>query len=90
LKPHPDANQSKNCPPADHALLLEHYKTPPYSLQGESHGLQGISPLWPLLPGKAIKATLFYFTENSVSMFLFGIGEQRPSFYKTPLHTILT
>ena len=31
-------------------------------------------------PGKAIKPTLFYFTQNSVSTFLFSMGEQRPSF----------
>ena len=46
----------------------------PYALQGGSQGLQGISPLWPPLPGKAIKATLFYCTLNSVSMFPFSPG----------------
>ena len=30
-----------------------------------------------ILPGKAIKAILFYFTKNSVSAFLFGNSEQR-------------
>ena len=35
---------------------------------------------WPPLPGKAIKATLFYFTQNSVSVFLFSTDEQRLSF----------
>ena len=64
------ANESKICPQAYHALLLEHYKTPYYPLQGGPLGLQGMSPLGPPLPGKAIKATLFYFTQNSVSAFL--------------------
>ena len=73
------ANQSKICPQADHTLLLEHYKTPYYPLQGGPLGLQGMSPLGPPLPGKAIKATLFYFTQNSISLFLFATGEQRPS-----------
>ena len=59
---------------------LEHYKTPHYPFQGASHCLQGMNSLWPSLPGKAIKATLFYFTQNSVSMFLFGTVEQRLSF----------
>jgi len=58
LKLHLDANQSERCPQADHALLLECYKTPHSPLQGGSHGLQGISPLWPPLPAKAMKATL--------------------------------
>ena len=42
-------------------LLLEHYKTPCYPLQGGSHDLEGIGPLWRrrwhptpvLLPGKS-------------------------------------
>ena len=55
---------------------LEHYKTPHYPFQGGSHCLQGMSPLWPSLPGKVIKATLFCF----ISMFLFSTVEQRPSF----------
>ena len=80
LKLHPDANQSKNCPRTGHTLPLEHYKTPHCTLQGGSHGLQGISPLWPPLPGKAIKATVCYFTRNSVSAFLFGTSELRLSF----------
>ena len=71
-------NQSEVCPLADHALLPEHYKTPHNPLQGGTHSSEGISPLWPPLPGKAIK--LFYFTQNSVSTFLFGTGEQKPSF----------
>ena len=45
-----------------------------------SHGLEGIGPLWPPLPGKAIKATLFYFVQNSVSAFLFSISDQGLSF----------
>lgn len=52
--------------------------------------LRGTSLLFSPFAQQRNKALLFYFTENSVSMFLFGIGEQRPSFYKTPLHTILT
>ena len=72
-----NASQSKNCLGADHALLLEHYKTPHYPFQGGSHRLPGL--LWPLLPAKVIKAILFHFTQNSVSMFLFGTNEQRPS-----------
>ena len=57
---------------SDHALLLEHYKPPHYPLQGGSHSLEGISLLWPPLPGKPLKATLFYVTPNAVSLFLFG------------------
>ena len=37
--------------------------------------LEGISPLRPPLPGKAIKATLFYFAQNSISPFLLGTDE---------------
>ena len=33
-------------------------------LQGGSHSLECISPLWPPLPGSTIKVTLFYFTPN--------------------------
>ena len=57
----PDANQSKNCPGANHTLLLEYYKTPYYPLQSGSHSFEAIIPLWPPSPDKAIKATLFYF-----------------------------
>ena len=32
----------------------------------------------PLLPSKSKKAILFYFTQNSVSKILFGVGVQRP------------
>ena len=74
------ANQSEERPRADHTLLLEHYKTPHYPLQGGTHSLEDVSPLWPPLSGKAIKATLFYLTPNSVSSllfaFLFGTGEE--------------
>ena len=52
-------NQSEECPQADHALLLEYYKTPHYPLPGGTHSLEGISQ------GK--KAVSFYFTQNSVS-----------------------
>ena len=60
-------NQSENRPRANHTLLLEHYKTPPHypPHQGESHSLKAISPLWPPLPGKAIKASLVL-TQNFV------------------------
>ena len=37
--------------------------------------LEGINPLQPPLPGKAIKATLFYFAQNSISAFQWGTGE---------------
>ena len=36
------------------------------------HGLRGVGPLWPPLSGQAVKATLFHFTQNSVSTFLLG------------------
>ena len=41
------------------------------------HSLEGLSTLWPLLPGKAMKATLFFAAPKT--MFLFGISEQRLS-----------
>ena len=48
FKFHLDINQSEDCPLADHTMLLEHHKTPHYPPpQGGSHGLEGISPLWP-------------------------------------------
>ena len=50
FKLHHDTNQSENCPRAVHIMLLEHQKP----LQGGSHSLEGISPLWTPLPGKAI------------------------------------
>ena len=67
-----------------HPLKTIKFLTSP--LQGESHSLEGVSPVWPLLPGKAIKATLFYFTQNSVSKFLllFGTDEQWLSFHESP------
>ena len=36
------------------------------------------------VPDKPIGATLFYVTQLAVSMFLFGISEQRLSFSHTP------
>ena len=51
-------NQSEECPQADHPLLLEHYKTPHYPLQGGTYSLEGISLLWPPLPGRAVKLFL--------------------------------
>ena len=53
-------NQSKNWPCADYALLLEHSISPHHLPQGGLHGPQCISPLWPPLPGKTIKAKPFY------------------------------
>ena len=47
-------------------LFLSILSLPLYSLQGGSPSLQGFSPLWPPLPGKAIKTSLYYFTQNSV------------------------
>ena len=52
------ANQSEKYARAGHALLLEHHKTPHYPLQSGTHRLEGISPLWPPLLGKAIKLFL--------------------------------
>ena len=49
-------------------------------LQDGSHILEGISPVWRPLPGKAIKASLFYLTQNCVSTFLFITSAQRWSF----------
>ena len=53
-------NQSEKCPAADHALLLEHDQAPYYPLLGGTHSFEGTNPLWPPLPGKAIK--LFFST----------------------------
>lgn len=59
-----------------------HYETH-YPLQGGSNSFEGISPLWPSFPGKATKATVFYFTPNSVSALLFSTSEQRMNFSNT-------
>ena len=59
--PTPDdltTSQSEECPQADHALLLEHRETSHDALQGGTHSLEGVSPLWPSLPGKAMKLCL--------------------------------
>ena len=76
-------NQSEECPWADHAPLLEHYKTPHYPLQGGTHSLEGRSQLCPPFPGKARK--LFFSTSSKtlVSTLLRGSSEQRPSFGNT-------
>ena len=58
LKLYLNASQSQNCPGAGHALLRKHCESAPCPLQGGSHNVEGISPLWPPLSGKAIKATL--------------------------------
>ena len=43
----------KKCPETDHALI--YYKTSPYVSKVGTDGFEGISPLCPPLPGKAIK-----------------------------------
>ena len=68
-------NQSKKCPRADYALLLEHYKTPYYPLRGGTHSSEGNCPLWPPLPGKAIKL-LFFISPKTLSL----------SFYPAPVN----
>ena len=55
-------NQSEECPRTDHTLPLEHCNTLHYSLQEGTHRFEGISPLWPPLPGNAIK--LFFSTSS--------------------------
>ena len=57
---------NQNRPQADCALLrlLSH--------PGGTHRLEGIALLCPPLPGKAVKAALFYITQTSVSAFLFS------------------
>ena len=48
MTPTPDdltSSQSEECPRADHALFLEHCKTPHYPLQGGTHSLEGTRPL---------------------------------------------
>ena len=42
--------------------LDNYYKTSHYLLQVGTHGFEGVSLLWPSLPGKN-KALLFYFTQ---------------------------
>ena len=44
------------------------------------HSLEDISLLWPPLPDKSIKTTLFYFTQIFVSTFLFNTGEHSSGF----------
>ena len=55
LTPHYLTSNQSEHPCADHALFLACYKIPHYPPQGRSHSLEGISPLWPPLPGKVIK-----------------------------------
>ena len=78
---YPTTNQSEECPWADHTCSLN---TTLLTITSWLGHMEGISLLWPPLPDKPIKATLFYFTQNAVSMFLFGTGEQRLSFSHTP------
>ena len=60
-------------------VCLFYYKTPPqFSKRGQS--LQGSNMLWPPLPGKAIKAIHFFFSQNYVSAFLLSTGGERLSF----------
>ena len=51
-------NQSGECAPADVALLVKHFKTGHYPLQDRTHSLDRSSPLWPPLPGNAVKLFL--------------------------------
>ena len=51
-------NQSEECAPADVALLVKHFKTGHYPLQDRTHSLDRSSPLWPPLPGNAVKLFL--------------------------------
>ena len=69
--------QSEECAHTDHPFLIEHYEPPHYPLQGGS--FEGISHLWIPSPGKAIKL-LFSTSPKTVSIFLFGTIEQRPTF----------
>ena len=52
----------------------------PTILPKGGHSLQGISLLWPPLPGKALKVIFFSFIQNSVTTFLFGTRWKRLSF----------
>ena len=60
----PPTNQ-KNVHELTTPSLNHSYKTPHYSLQGGSHSLEGMSPLWPPFAWQSSKAILFYFTQNS-------------------------
>ena len=46
-------NPSEECPETDHALV--YYNTSPYVSKVGTDGFEGISPVCPPLPGKAIK-----------------------------------
>ena len=65
-------NLSEQCPRPDHTLILEYYKTPHYPLQGGTHILEGISPLGPPLPGKAIE--LFLSTSLKILSLRFNLA----------------
>ena len=80
MKLHLNANQSQNCPRADHILLPGHYKTIHYLLWGGSDSLQGISPLQPLSPGQSNKSYSFLLHPSPDSAFPFATSEQKPSF----------
>ena len=67
---HPDPYQQPHPWPIVVKLLTNHS-------QLKHTGFEGISPLCPPLPGKAIK--LCYFTQNSVSRIQFGTVAQRLS-----------
>ena len=74
--PSPPANQE-----AVHELttpsLNPYCKTPHYPLQNRTCSFEGISPLWPPLPGKAIKL-LFSTSPKTLSEIQFSIRVQRP------------
>ena len=58
MLPTPDyltTNQSEEGPRADHAPLLELLQDSSLTPSRAGHSLMGISPLWPPLPGKAMK-----------------------------------
>ena len=84
----PPTNQ-KNVHELTMPSLNHYYKTPHYTLQVGTHSFEGISPLWPPLPGKAIK--LFFSTSpktlslrnNSVSGYR-GQIQHHPSSYNLP------
>ena len=66
-------NPSEECPRADHALF--YYKTCHYPPQVGTLGFEGISPLCPPLPDKAIKIS---FSTSSKALF--------PSFDSAPVY----